>query len=149
MLRHKARLHLPRMPELETGTVRQDKRETEMPVMGPCLREIPKGAEHCMNQPLSVTVTCHELLELASCACRMTTYAEPDSPCVISALRAGDGTPIYLTLDRECIRKDGRENGLSRTCGETALQIISHGANLMNSEVPYCLDLEKHQKLRK
>lgn len=105
MLRHKARLHLPRMPKLETGTVRQDKRETEMPVMGLCLREIPKGADNVMKQSLSVTVTCKELMQLAFCACRMTTYAEPDSPCVISVLHAGDGTSIRLTLDRRCIRK--------------------------------------------
>ena len=79
-----------------------------------------------MNQSLSVTVTCEELMQLASCACRMTTYADPNSPCVISLLYTQSGIPVRLVLDRVCIR----------------------GADEADSEVITCSDFLKMRRLK-
>ena len=61
-----------------------------------------------MKYAVTVTVTCRELTELADCGRRMTRYADPDGPRLISVLSGSGDTPVRLELDRQCIEKQSQ-----------------------------------------
>lgn len=55
---------------------------------------------------MDLIVTSEELMAAARCACRMTSYAEPDETLLITSLTARDGTAVRLILDQHCLKKD-------------------------------------------
>lgn len=56
-----------------------------------------------MEQAISLTVTDAQLERLADCAHRMPDYADADDSLLITVLQSDNGTPVRISLDKQCL----------------------------------------------
>ena len=58
---------------------------------------------------VNITVTPQQLLELAECSQRMTSYADPNGSLLITVISSQQGEPVRLILDKQCVHEFSRE----------------------------------------
>lgn len=60
---------------------------------------------------VNITVTPQQLLELAECSQRMTSYADPNGSLLITITSSQEGEPVRFILDKHCIASEEQKTG--------------------------------------